>query len=481
MNKNMAAMSRGPVPGSKSRAPKHVKGGTASSRNHRFEPFSARIAKLKIEPVRRGRSTIIDDAELESTFSYFHDALIEWRDLNISEAFSRFARQAAPLSDSLPQVLHHSERILDLLVEYIEKGDKHSEEPLLSLLAHLAHDLGARFETHFERAVRTVSHLAATHTDVEVIEWSFTCLAWLFKYLSRLLVPDLRPLFDLMAPLLGKEHQKSFVTRFASDSLSFLVRKAGAIHHRDSAPLKLLMKHITEQLKELQGSGKDYEFHQGLMSLFADSIKGVQRGLHSSATAIIDELLAATYDADYASFRTPPLQPILEGVITAVIHHSDAEHFKPLLDTVLAHVKQTASDPRCLSISSRLIFVVCGVRQGSRVAEWIPVLDMLDLMMDETSSHAIDPGSAKSYLSAVSVVFQYCPLDAAIPHVQLLDKICQGSWERHFLVFCIIFADLGPERFNTLLMSYFKRYLLRFQFSMICPLTSLQIYIPEST
>ncbi|PVH99038.1 hypothetical protein DM02DRAFT_672941 [Periconia macrospinosa] len=456
----MAAMSRGYVAGPKSRPPKHVKGGTVSSRNHRFESFSARIAKLKIEPVRRGRSTIIDDAELDSAFSYFNDALVEWRDLNISETFSRFARQVAPLSDSLPQVLHHSDRILDLLVEYIQKGDKHSEEPLLSLLAHLAHDLGVRFETHFERAVRTVSHLAATHADVEVIEWSFTCLAWLFKYLSRLLVPDLRPLFDLMAPLLGKEHQKSFVTRFASDSLSFLVRKAGAIHHRDSAPLKLLTKHISEHLKELQGSGKDYEFQQGIMSLFADSIKGVQRGLHSSAVAITSELLAAAYDGEYMQFRTPPLQPILEGVIISTIHHTDAQHFEPLLEAILAHINKSALDSRFLAISSRLVFVICGVRKGSRVAAWNPVLNTLDLLLDEAhSSSALDSEFIQSFLSAVSVVFQYCPLDVAIPHVPLLEKLCRGTWEKHFLLFCTIFSDIGAERFNALLMSYFKRYI----------------------
>ncbi|CAI6335027.1 unnamed protein product [Periconia digitata] len=455
----MPAMSRGPVTASKLRAPKHVKGGTASSRNHRFEGFSSRIAKLKIEPVRRGRSTILDDAELENTFSYFHDALVEWRDLNISDTFSRFARQAAPLSDSLPQVIHHSERILDLLMEYIEKGDKHSEEPLLNLLAHLAHDLGARFETYFERAVRTVSHLAATHADVEVIEWSFTCLAWLFKYLSRLLVPDLRPLFDLMAPLLGKQHQKSFVSRFASDSLSFLVRKAGAVHHRDSAPLRLLIKHITEQLKDLQGSGKDHEFQQGLMSLFAESIKGVQRGLHSSAVAVTKELLVATYDAEYKQFRTPPLQPILEGVITATIHHTDAEHFKSVLETIFTHVQTTDFDSSSLAISSRLIFIVCGVRKGSRVAEWSPILDALDLLIDGTDSFpSLDLEAAQSYQSAVSVVYQYCPLDAAIPHVQSLEKLSRGPWEKHFLTFCVNFADLGAERFNTLLMSYFKRY-----------------------
>ena len=455
----MPAMSRGPV--AKLRAPNNTKtkGGTPSSRRHHFEGFSERIAKLKIEPVRRGRSTILDDGELDASFSYFRDSFVEWRDLNISAAFTVFARQVAPLCDSLPQVLHHSDRILALLVEYIEKGDKNSEEPLLSLLAHFAHDLGVQFEKHFAQAVKTVAQLAAKHQDVEVIEWSFTCLAWLFKYLSRLLVPDLRPVFDLMAPLLGKEHQKAFVTRFAAESLSFLVRKAGAMYHRDKLPLQLVVRHISEQMKELQGTRHDTEFQRGLMTLFADSIKGVQRGLHSSAVAILEELLRVTYDEEYVQYRNPPLEPLVVGVLTAVIHHSDADHFSPLLDSILARAKDSASDVRYVGLSSRLIFNVCSVRLGDRVAQWTSVLEVMGLFLDAVDRSTVQqPSAMKNCLSTISVVFQYCPLDSAISRVSVFERLSKGAWESNFLPFCNLFVELGTERFNTLLLPYFKRY-----------------------
>lgn len=452
----MAAMSRGAIP--KMRPSKNPKGGTPSSRRHHFESFSQRIAKLKIDAVRRGRNAILDDAELDTSFSYFRDALAEWRDLNLSETFRAFARQVAPLCDSLPQVLHHSDRILELLVIYIEKGDKHSEEPLLSLMAHFAHDLGARFENHFERAVRALSQLAAKHPDVEVIEWSFTCLAWLFKYLSRLLVPDLRPVFDLMAPLLGKEHQKAFVARFAAESLSFLVRKAGAVYHRDKNPLRVIVRHISEQLQELRAPAQDSSFRLGLMALFADSIKGVQRGLHSSAVPILQELSFQTYDHDNIQTSQAPLEPVLVGVLTAVIHHTDAEHFQPVLELLLAKIRETAAEACHLRLSSRLLFIVCGVRKGSRVADWQPVLEALSLLLKAADSSATpDVSVAQGYLSAVAVVFQYCPLDAAIPHVTIIERLSKGYWEKSFLHFCDIFAALGTERFTTLLLPYFKR------------------------
>ncbi|KKY28364.1 putative heat repeat protein [Diplodia seriata] len=199
------------------------KGGTESSRKHHFESFSHRIAKLNIDPIRRTTRRADDEHDLSTTTSYLKTSFDEWKDLNLSESFHAFSRELDPLCESLPQILHHADSIMDLLVRYIEKRDALSLEPLLSLVSHFAHDLGARFEKYFARTVRIVCDVAAKHPDIEVIEWSFTCLAWLFKYLSRLLVPDLRPLYDLMAPLLGKEHQKSFVSRFAAEAMSFLL------------------------------------------------------------------------------------------------------------------------------------------------------------------------------------------------------------------------------------------------------------------
>ncbi|KAF2743872.1 hypothetical protein M011DRAFT_489407 [Sporormia fimetaria CBS 119925] len=436
------------------------KGGTVSSRKHRFEGFAQRIQKLKVDPVRRGRAAIIDDAELESSYSYFTTSFQEWTELNISETFTAFARQVRPLCESLPQLIHHSDRVFDLLVKYIEKRDRWSAEPLLSLMAHFAHDLGVRFEKYFERGVRTVAQLAATHADVEVIEWSFTCLAWLFKYLSRLLVPDLRPVFDLMRPLLGGTHQKAFVTRFAAEALSFLVRKAGAAYHRDKEPLRKILSHISGILQTVQGDAAESQFHQGLMALFADSIKGVQRGLHSSATAIISELLLQTYSEDYVHFRTPPFEPVLTGAVISVLHYSDADGFEPLLECILERVATTASDARYVALSSRLVFTVVGVRKGSRVKPWKAVLEAIQSLVTTASgSTALDQSDRQNVLKAVAVVFQYCPLDVAIPFVQVLETLTSGPWEASFLPFCNFYANIGSERFQSLLLPYFKKFI----------------------
>jgi U3 small nucleolar RNA-associated protein 20 len=56
-------------------------------------------------------------------FSYFSESVRKWRDLNLSATFTAFYHAAAPVSESLPQVVHHQETIVSLLEEYIARQD----------------------------------------------------------------------------------------------------------------------------------------------------------------------------------------------------------------------------------------------------------------------------------------------------------------------------------------------------------------------
>jgi U3 small nucleolar RNA-associated protein 20 len=261
-----------------------------------------------------------------------------------------------------------------------------------------------------------------------------------------------------MSPLLGRERQKSFVSRFAAESLSFLIRKAGAAYHRDKTPLKLIIKHISDQLRDQQESAKDHQFQQGLMYLLTDSLKGVQRGFHSSAVAILQELLVETFNEEHVQLRSPPLEAVLIGVITAAIHHTDADNFTPLLEVILAAIDRVSSNMRYVGLSSRLLFLVCSVRQGDRVDNWKPILALISRLVDSTrTSTELDSVDAWELLSVISVGFQYCTMDAAIPYEKVLEGLTRGPWDTYFLPFCNLFADLGVDRFKSLLLPYFKR------------------------
>lgn len=437
---------------------KVIKGGTTSTRKHRFESFNQRIAKLSIDPVRRRRRNGTGEDDLSDSQSYFRTSLDRWRDLNLSENFTSFVREVDPLCNNLAQIVHYQQRIFGILTDYIAKRDAVSLESTLDLLGNLAHDLGERFEDYFSKAVTLVASLAAKHENVEVIEWSFTCLAWLFKYLSRLLILNLQPVFEIMAPLLGREPQKLHTTRFAAEAMSFLVRKAAERYSRDQEPLKIIVDAIGDDIlssAELKNGGNQIQlYQQGLMTLLLGSIKGVERKLHSAGAHIyrcmIDRALAMGGDAP-TSF-----QDVLYGVTVALIHHTDADNFYPILEVVLTTIENVplSSSGTTVAACGRLLFIVSTVRKGTRIHDWTPLSSaMLTLL---THCDRLSDTNLKVVYKAVAVILQSSPLDVVLPNFrQTMKIITSPHLADNFLSFCNYFCDLGRERFQTLLLPYF--------------------------
>ena len=452
----MAAMSSGKK--LQSKPSKTLKSGTSSKKKHRFESFNQRVAKLNINPIHKTRHTAEDLDGDDPTASYLKTDLDKWKDLNLSENFSSFVCEISPLCSTLPQVLHYQADIARILALYIGKGDSLSLEPLLSLLACFAHDLGSKFEAQFSDAVALVASLAAKHPDVEVIEWSFNCLAWLFKYLSRLLVPDLRPLLRIMSPLLGKEPQKVFITRFAAESLSFLVRKAALVYHKNQKPLQNAICCILESIEEWDQQGQDVAlYYYGLQVLFVDAIKGIHRGLHSSGPLLygflLDNILQSAGEAN-GRLR------LLEGITVRLIHHTEASTFQPLLDRCLRSIQQEASRARdCQSpvgsrqICERLLCVLSTVRKGSRVVDWAPMFDALLLLLRLREDYNEMP--TQSLYETAAIMMQSAPLDVLIPMIRpVMDLIANNRHQNHFLMFCTFFCHLNKERFESLIHPY---------------------------
>ncbi|KAM0719087.1 hypothetical protein Q7P37_004992 [Cladosporium fusiforme] len=454
------AISKGKVakPTSVVKPKKDTKRTTTTTRNHRYQSFSQRIANLRIDPIRRKRNQIDSDALANNTDTYFGRSLTEWRDLNLSETFVSFAKETAPLCDNLPTVLYNQEKIMDLLVEYTAKADALAMEPLLNLLSRFAHDLDTRFEKHFARAVSTVAGVASKHPDPAVVEWSFSCLAWLFKYLSRLLTPDLRPVYDLMAIYMGKEAQKPFIVRFASESMSFLVRKAATLYDRDSEPLDRILSHILEDCVASE-SVRSADLHrQGVMTLLTEAVKGIQHGIHTSGVAVIKSLLR--------NVRKSPSRTsvdIVIGTLTSIIHYTTPETFQPVAKTIVEELEvteDTVSDP-VASFASQTIFTIVSVRKAARIQEWAGLVKIVSVLVKAGTKKSLYTAQTKSHiLSVLAVILQSATVEAILPALGLLDLTRQPEWVPQFLPFCDLFARLGDERYQQFLVPHLQKFVL---------------------
>ncbi|RCI15229.1 hypothetical protein L249_6924 [Ophiocordyceps polyrhachis-furcata BCC 54312] len=440
------------------------KSGSGHSKNHRWESFSTKIARLNsLQHLRKVRRHDLETEDLSTSTSYFLNGLQKWSELNLSKAFCAFKQEVIPLSQSLPQILHFENDIMQLLVKYISLHDKEALEPLLDLSTALAHDLGVRFEKHFSSTLGLLLAIVAKRPDVEVIEWTFGAMAYLFKYLSKLLAPNLKPTFDILASLLGKSRHPPYIARFAAEAMSFLIRKAS---FREGA-LTSLVLHVRDDYCAMAEDRQFTLYKDGLMTMFAEASKGTGRSVHSAGSAIITTLIDAIPVEENASTQQSLWMDLVCGVLTSVIHHADVDTFEELsqdiLDKVQSRLDQNSDRhlrPWQMSSLTRILGTLAGVRQGSRIRNWDLIIRELASVLDYMDSEQDgDTVIWNSTVSKVAIILHHAPMDVLIPHVAALTRsLTKGPFLKWYIPFCSLLCDINRSRFESLFRTSFQKF-----------------------
>ncbi|KAK4151497.1 armadillo-type protein [Chaetomidium leptoderma] len=436
---------------------------TLHQRNHRWESFSAKISKLhSLDPLRKVRRHDLDAEDLDATTSYLRNGLDTWAELNLSKPYMAFKRGINPLTESLAQILYHEDRIMDLLAEYIARHEKEALEPLLELVTAFAHDLGVRFEKHYPRALTLIVNLASKVHDVEVIEWTFAALAFLFKYLSRLLVPDLRPTFDAVAPLMGKARNPGHIARFAAEAMSFLVKKAAAPSHKDKA-LPLFVEHVRKDLDGMVGAKQFELYSQGIMTMFAEAIKGVGYGVHSTGSETFAALLRHVPEDELRLPEKTVWTEVCCGVLTSIIHYLNVETFKTIETSVVEEAKAGQRPALFIQVLGTMV----GVRKGTRIHDWATLVkvfgqQLVSLSAQKEQTDAMEPSQLwQKIIVNTAIVWSRAPMDSLLPALSSLNgAITKDPLMRWYIPFCSYLADLNSERFRGLFLKDFQKFIV---------------------
>ncbi|CAG8576266.1 3030_t:CDS:10 [Funneliformis caledonium] len=176
---------------------------------YKYQTFNLRVKSIKIDVSRRDKS--IQD-EPEALGSFFQESLESWKELNLTMHFATFVREVSEYCQSLPQLLYHKEKVVEILEKHLKVEDSLALEPLLDLTTKFAKDIEIEFYSYFERIFACIVPLTK-HRDVNTLE----------DYLYFI---NIKFQQSLIAPLLGKEYQKPYIQRFAAESFAFLLRKA---------------------------------------------------------------------------------------------------------------------------------------------------------------------------------------------------------------------------------------------------------------
>lgn len=136
-------------------------------------------------------------SSLHARTSFSH-ALQAWTDLNLSNAFHDLYRQLNPITQSLPQLIHHRSTISTILATTLSSPSQWlAWDAALDLLPRLAKDLGSEFLPIYPPMLKSAVHTTTTTKDTtngderaaaNLVERGFQSAAWILKAVSPFLV-----------------------------------------------------------------------------------------------------------------------------------------------------------------------------------------------------------------------------------------------------------------------------------------------------
>uniref|UniRef100_A0A8C7G581 UTP20 small subunit processome component n=1 Tax=Oncorhynchus kisutch TaxID=8019 RepID=A0A8C7G581_ONCKI len=328
-----------------------------SENTFRFLTFAERLANVNIDVIHRIDRTGSYDEEVDT---YFSEGLAKWRDLNLTEHFTTFLREVSNKSQSFNLLVFHQRSIVESLKTHLSTKNSLASQPLLDLVVQLARDLQMDFYPHFPDFFVIITSLLETQ-DTEILEWAFTCLSYLYKYLWRLMVKDMTKMYSLYSTLLA--HKKEHIRKFAAESFSFLMRKV--------PDLDALLNHMFLDLEEHPGKA------EGVGQLLFEMCKGVRNMFHSCAgTALPIALRKLGPSADQeVSLPWDAVREALDQMAQAAANHVEKEHFLVLWESlqVTEHFYlATGSEGQASDHLERLLFILhtlVGHRNGAKITK----------------------------------------------------------------------------------------------------------------
>ena len=94
------------------------KGPVMAQNTFKFQSFTQRIAKIKIDAVHRiGEARQVPDEEQDT---FFRECLIKWTDLNCTQDFANFHKEVQGLVQNLKQLLFYKDTVFEILCRHLE-------------------------------------------------------------------------------------------------------------------------------------------------------------------------------------------------------------------------------------------------------------------------------------------------------------------------------------------------------------------------
>ncbi|KAL6428059.1 hypothetical protein ACFW04_008441 [Cataglyphis niger] len=336
----------------------------------RFKPFSERVTEIEVDVFHRVGHRYEDNCEEVET--YFHQTLQKWNVLNLTDGYIAFKKQVRDII-TLPQLIHKKQYVIDTLMEYLKKRDPLFLQPILELVVAASRDLQKDFYEYFPEFLSEIIRLLQTK-DTEQIEYIFTTLAYLFKFLWRYLIRNIRTVVTLLLPLLS-DTQPVYINRFAAESFAFVGRK---IKDKDSF-LKLVLNILEDYPNGVPGCAK----------LLFEVVFGIAGQFHSCGEQMLLIYFNALQDQSVNQKLT---YKVLEQIVACILENV---HFQKcdimwnvilkVIDTFVEKSKQpleSSDREHALVLFLRLLHIIISYKNGKFLTDAISLIKKIVFIMD---------------------------------------------------------------------------------------------------
>ncbi|KAK2893002.1 hypothetical protein Q8A67_012990 [Cirrhinus molitorella] len=335
---------------------------------YRFVTFSERLAKVNIDVIHRIDRT---ESYAEEVETYFYEALLKWKDLNLTENFKKFFQEVSSKSQSFNMLVFHQNAIVESLKTHLSVMSSIAYQPLLDLIVQLARDLQMDFYPHFPDFFMIIMSILETQ-DTEVLEWAFTCLSYLYKYLWRRMVKDMDNIYSLYSKLLA--HKKEYIRNFAAESFSFLMRKVPDY----DALFTLMFSNLSKSPQKAKGAGQ----------LIFEMCRGVRHMFHSCAAKALPVALKKLGPAADQDTELPwdLIKEALDHMVESAANYVEKEHMLVLWDSLQDSLKEvlgkieTSSAHQANEHLERILYIyhtLVDYRKGAKITNPLSVCETL--------------------------------------------------------------------------------------------------------
>ncbi|RID46506.1 hypothetical protein BRARA_I03160 [Brassica rapa] len=320
-----------------------------------FKKVGEKMEDTKTEVVNVFKSLEKVKAEPSQGSTFLKDRLVELRELNTTEHFTKFYEEMFPFVQTLPLVISQKEIVFSKLVSGLHMEARLSLGAFLELIDDLSRDLLDSFIPFLPRLVNSLVALLKKggQKEPDIVKQIFVSWSNIVMNLQKYLICDIEGV--LRDTLELRYYPQESINEMMSRSMALLLRTAR--DEQREIGIKRILSELADPLKKCGGAGLLYHV------MIRDAS---EKSLHSKAGKALsfllkDSTLSSCDDFPQGSGSTVEA---VSAALQRICEATNAEELTVLWDCLFKETKESIKNKNSAHLTRLLTLLTSAVRVG---------------------------------------------------------------------------------------------------------------------